>query len=278
MDLIGSNMQPAEDNTPRPQSSVMPRRRRPLTALRIDTPAQNPAIALVLGESSASASTLSSATSESDYTLPFSNRPRSQRNMKKLSLTLPSAHSNLSTNSLTLPPESPAPHAADTAQIPSPPDMRRRPSIVSLPNASMSTFLHRKDEDDSPSAPYLDGPVQVLPGIWLGSEDNARDWKALFERGIKSILNVAKEVNSPFDSSASSQPLRPFASTPNLKKTAKESEGTFYPAHGPSGRPGLNYLKLPWSHGQTDLVHDGFVTAMAFVDSALDRGDGVLVQ
>ena len=40
----------------------------------------------------------------------------------------------------------------------------------------------------------------------------------------------------------------------------------------------MHYLKLPWSHGQPELVKDGFVTAMAFVDAAQGRGDGVLVQ
>ena len=40
----------------------------------------------------------------------------------------------------------------------------------------------------------------------------------------------------------------------------------------------MHYLKLPWSHGQPDLVKDGFATAMTFIDAALQRGDGVLVQ
>lgn len=98
------------------------------------------------------------------------------------------------------------------------------------------------------------------------------------ERGIRSILNVAREVNSPFDSAASSQPLRPFVSTPDLKEKVRGLEDTYYPPHGPSGRPPMHYLKLPWSHGQSDLVQDGFVAAMTFIDAALDRGDGVLIQ
>lgn len=142
-------------------------------------------------------------------------------------------------------------------------------------------MLHRKEEDGSPTVPYQDGPIQILPGIWLGSEDNARDWKGLLERGIKSILNVAKEVMSPFDSAAA-QPLRPFASTPNLyQKTLgrqRGSDSTFYPAHLASGRPGMHYLKLEWSHGETNLVQAGFPTAMAFVDAALEREEGVLIQ
>lgn len=138
-------------------------------------------------------------------------------------------------------------------------------------------MLRRKDEDgdDAEPAPYLDGPVQILPGIWLGSEDNVRDWKGLIERGIKSVLNVAKEVTTAFDSAT--EPLRPFMSTPDLNAAVKGSESTYYPPH-PSGRPGMHYLKLHWSHGQADLVHGGFPAAFEFVDQARKRGDGVLIQ
>ncbi|OBZ79903.1 hypothetical protein A0H81_00729 [Grifola frondosa] len=92
--------------TPRPQSTLLPRRRGPTTSLRIDTPVHNPGIALFLSESLASASTLSSTTSDTDsFTLPSPSKPRSLRNMKKLSITLPSAQS--STNSLAIPQQSP---------------------------------------------------------------------------------------------------------------------------------------------------------------------------
>lgn len=155
---------------------------------------------------------------------------------------------------------------------------RRRPSVVSMP-ASTTAAIYRKEEDGegSPSVPYSDGPIEILPRIWLGSEDNARDWKCLIERGIRSILNVAKEVSSPFDT-AVAQPRRPFSSTPNITRTTKSSNSTYYPPHIPSGRPGMHYLRLAWSHGQSDLVHSGFPEAMSFVDQALERGDGVLIH
>ncbi|TFK76925.1 hypothetical protein BDN72DRAFT_807171 [Pluteus cervinus] len=250
----------------------MPRKRGPPTALRIDTPAQNLQIALAVADSS-----LSSATSESDCS-PFSNLPskaRSSRNMKKLSLNLPSAQS--SSNSLQLPPE---PQSAVNPVAPELPrvDRPRRPSIISLPPNPTSSLVHRREEEDgSPTVPYVDGPVQVLPGIWLGSEDNARDWTGLIERGIKAILNVAKEVSSPFDNAATAQPLRSVVSTPNFKST-RDANSTYYPAHPASGRPGMHYLKLQWSHGQQDLVKEGFKAAMTFTDAALERGDGVLIH
>ncbi|KDQ63814.1 hypothetical protein JAAARDRAFT_119951 [Jaapia argillacea MUCL 33604] len=261
---------------PRPRSTTLPppRKRGPPTALRIETPANDPQIALVLGDSSNSASTLNSASSSDSDSFPFppSNKPRSLRNMKKLSLTIPSAHS--STSSLALP-------ESQNVVVASPiSERRRRPSVASLPASSTTALLHRRDEEvgaGSPSAPYADGPVEILPRIWLGSEDNARDWKGLIERGIRSILNVAKEVCSPFDS-ASSQPLRPFSSTPNLQNPVKNPLSTYYPAHIPTGRPGMHYLKLPWSHGQSDLVREGFAEAMSFIDQSLERGDGVLIH
>lgn len=194
--------------------------------------------------------------------------------MKNLSINLPSAQS--SSNSLVSPLSDPL-SAVDTQQDIYQSIRPRRPSVLSLPITTITTALHRTDEDGSPTAPYANGPIQILPGIWLGSEDNARDWSGLLERRIRAILNVAKEVTSPFDSSAA-QPLRPFASTPNLTSKAMQSSSTYYPPHIPSGRPGMHYLKLPWSHGEADLVQEGFPTAMAFVDAALDRHEGILIH
>ena len=104
---------------------------------------------------------------------------------------------------------------------------------------SLSIHVPARQDEDTPALPYAAGPVQILPHIWLGSEDNARDWPALRDRGIAAVLNVAKEVSYP---------------------------------------PPPHYLKLNWSHGQRDLVSDGFPTAMAFVDAALQRSHGVLIQ
>jgi tyrosine-protein phosphatase len=82
-----------------------------------------------------------------------------------------------------------------------------------------------------------------LPHIWLGAEENARDTSGLKERGIGYVLNVAKEV----------------------VLADEEIDGVVY-------------LHLPWSHGQTDLVKRGFTDAMKFVDEALARNTGVLIQ
>lgn len=240
------------------------------TPLRIEQSEHVQPVNLVVEESPASAL---SDQSEADSIQPPNPKPRPLRNQKKLSLNL-SAHSNASSTSLNIPesPVSVAPAAPSAATA-----AHRRPSIVSLPNGNV--MAHRRDEEASPSAPYIDGPIEILPGIWIGSEDNARNWKCLVERGIRSILNVAKEVTSPYVP-ANEAPLRSTVSTPNLavkfSDTAKHA--TYVPPHLPSGRPAMHYLRLPWSHGQTDLVHTGFVQGMAFVDQARERGDGVLIQ
>jgi tyrosine-protein phosphatase MSG5 len=137
-------------------------------------------------------------------------------------------------------------------------------------------MLHRKDEGGSPTAPYSDGPIEILPKIWLGAEDNARDWRGLATRKIGSILNVAKEVSSPFDSPTSAG-VSQIPSTKGSPSNIPQSQGAYYPADG-TGRPALHYLKLEWSHAQSDLVQRGFPEAMAFVDQSLSRGEGVLIQ
>ncbi|KAL5535438.1 hypothetical protein ACEPAF_3532 [Sanghuangporus sanghuang] len=261
------------DQTPRRRNTIQPRRKGPPPSLCIHTPPQKLQVSLVLADS-ASASTsssLSSANSESDNSPqiphPLLTKQRPMRNTKKLSLTLPAVHPNRSAHSLSLFSDAEGGHTTDdSTRAASAIEPRRRASVASIPNVSLSSRLHRKDEDEIPLSPYADGPVEILPGVWLGNEDNATDWKGLADRGIRAILNVAKEVISPFDSAALSRSV----------SASSDAGETFYPVHGT--RPAMHYMKLSWSHGQPDLVKDGFITAMAFIDSALHRGDGVLIH
>ncbi|KAL5534330.1 hypothetical protein ACEPAG_792 [Sanghuangporus baumii] len=261
------------DQTPRQRNAVQPRRKGPPPSLRIHAPPQKQQVSLVLADSASvsASSSLSSANSESDNSPqiphPLLTKQRPMRNTKKLSLTLPAVHPNRSAHSLSLFPDAEGGHTTDdSTRAASAIEPRRRASVASIPNVSLSSRLHRKDEDEIPLSPYADGPVEILPGVWLGNEDNATDWKGLAYRGIRAILNVAKEVISPFDSAALSRSV----------SASSDAGETYYPAHGT--RPAMHYMKLSWSHGQPDLVKDGFVTAMAFIDSALHRGDGVLIH
>ncbi|KNZ53562.1 hypothetical protein VP01_3202g3 [Puccinia sorghi] len=83
--------------------------------------------------------------------------------------------------------------------------------------------------------PYEYGPKEVLPDVFLGSEQNARDGNLLSSMGFGLIINVAKEVECPWEAASSPAPIeqawpkpqpnkrglmvRPTASTPNLKRS-----------------------------------------------------------
>ncbi|KAG8716007.1 hypothetical protein FRC11_011263 [Ceratobasidium sp. 423] len=291
--------------------------------------------------------------------LPFPRKRTSGRNLKQLSLQLPSsAASHQSTFSIAQPPtqdesdaasssnvtvqERPQSHARrlptlSVPQTPSRPTLppsqfirTRSSSIVSVTSvaslqvpghiaatgapmpSSTSAFATRAKEDDN-GAPYANGPIEILPGIWLGQEENARNWTDLTSRGIRWVLNVAKEVAPPYMDDAPTpvarpvdprEPpktavddrlrIRPSASTPNLAQPqsaflsrrrpgplpaqAEQPQPRAVPFVPPTGGPALLYIHLPWSHGQSDLVKSGFPTAMSFVDHARRKGQGVLIH
>ncbi|KAF8335449.1 protein-tyrosine phosphatase-like protein, partial [Cantharellus anzutake] len=140
---------------------------------------------------------------------------------------------------------------------------RRRPSVMSLPAGSSSNLRRREIEDDGEGNPYEDGPIEILPGIWLGAEENAVAWDVLSGNKIGAILNVAKEVMLPLDTET------PSRTDGNVK---------YFNADPSCGRPEIAYLHLMWSHGQSDLVKDGFPEGLGFVDQSLSRGTGVLIH
>lgn len=239
-------------------------------------------------------------------------QPPSRRNAKKLSLTSLDARPTLrpatsamsmrsiapNTVPMSLPPSPHLPHRKLSIQpaplitVHEPPQSgndfqrdvvpsRRRSSVMSLPPPT--TYAkpartkyntgRRAIEDDMESDAYAHGPLEILPGVWLGAEDNASDWPDLAQRKIGAVLNVAKEVMLPFENEDSV--LHPWAQ----QKLADEAScGRQYPPNPQSGRPEITYLHLPWSHGQNDLVKVGFVQAMSFIDRCRDSEIGVLIQ
>ncbi|KAM0756086.1 phosphatases II [Meredithblackwellia eburnea MCA 4105] len=52
--------------------------------------------------------------------------------------------------------------------------------------------------EDPEEFPYAHGPREIIPGVWLGSEQNARDPAVLRDWGFEWVLNVAKEVECPW--------------------------------------------------------------------------------
>lgn len=55
---------------------------------------------------------------------------------------------------------------------------------------------------------YAAGPVEILPGVWLGDEHNARDSEVLSDLNITTILNVAKETTLPFQAEGASSGMK----------------------------------------------------------------------
>lgn len=96
-----------------------------------------------------------------------------------------------------IPPDS---ATSSTGQSARRPEVWRDPSEHALSGRG-STLQHARSV-------YASGPIQVLPGLYLGDEHNAKDNELLTEYGITTILNVAKETVLPFQYDEGVRPAR----------------------------------------------------------------------
>ncbi|KAI9225846.1 MAG: protein-tyrosine phosphatase-like protein [Piptocephalis tieghemiana] len=157
----------------------------------------------------------------------------------------------------------------------------RRASDACLPSASSSSpspsvfgLPLGPDEAD----PYRDGPVEILPGIYLGTEVNAADPQVLAKFRIGYVLNVAKEVSLPWDPHhilISPHADIPIIEAPSSSSSSSSSAIHHPPTHTISGP--LRYKKFAWGHNQENLA-DFFDSAFAYLDEAKSRGVGALVH
>ncbi|CEH12069.1 protein tyrosine phosphatase [Ceraceosorus bombacis] len=93
-----------------------------------------------------------------------------------------------------IPPKKPS-HAGDRRDSAAkPPSVWQDPSEHIL-SGKGSTLQHARSV-------YASGPVEILPGLFLGDEHNACDAEMLSDLGITMILNVAKETDLPFQKDA----------------------------------------------------------------------------
>ncbi|EIW68589.1 hypothetical protein TREMEDRAFT_31601 [Tremella mesenterica DSM 1558] len=107
----------------------------------------------------------------------------------------------------------------------------------------------------SRATPYEHGPVEIVPGVFLGAEDNVHDFIAGPSRRMR-IINVAQEVEDPFMG---------IAQQISTSSHGKESIGL----SGQSGVKGkekvrlvryqvgdkvVEYAHLRWSHGEAGLA------------------------
>ena len=125
--------------------------------------------------------------------------------------------------------------------------------------------------------PYADGPVQVVKGVWIGNEESVErfdDWVGGAQRGM--IVNVAKELEDPYKGQQQEETDRT-----DVDSVAKSYAAT-------KARPALTYLKLDWTHGETDLASEmpheqssrsrGFRKTIERMEQARTAGIPILIQ
>lgn len=125
--------------------------------------------------------------------------------------------------------------------------------------------------------PYADGPVQVVKGVWIGNEESVEqfdEWVGGTQRGM--IVNVAKELEDPYKGQQQEETDRT-----DIDSVAKSYAAT-------ESCPALTYLKLDWTHGETDLASEapheqnssswGFRKTIERMERARKTGAPILIQ
>ncbi|WWD21922.1 hypothetical protein CI109_106410 [Kwoniella shandongensis] len=124
---------------------------------------------------------------------------------------------------------------------------------TSPPLPASFTFSMPMSFPARPSEPYEDGPIEFLPGVFIGAEESVHQ----FERWAKGksrvrIVNVAQEIDDPFDPvNASSIPGWAFGS--GKGKGKEKMKMATYPSTE-EGRPDVEYCHARWSHGELGLA------------------------
>jgi protein-tyrosine phosphatase len=131
-------------------------------------------------------------------------------------------------------------------------------------------IVESKDNDINA---YPNGPVNIMPFLYLGSEKNTLDFDKLKELNIGAILNVAAEVNNPF----TKEEIIP---SPSLSKASSVSSGTSSIKtiqSTKSDNSNMEYRKLPWEHNQDNLVVE-LKKAIDIIDRARSSNQTILVH
>jgi tyrosine-protein phosphatase len=90
-----------------------------------------------------------------------------------------------------------------------------------------------------PIEPYENGPIEILPNLFLGAEESMWRWDVWARSRRVRVLNVAQEIDDPFDQSSRG-------------KGKEKVRVAQYPAE--QGRPEVQYAHLRWSHGEAGLA------------------------
>lgn len=115
------------------------------------------------------------------------------------------------------------------------------------------------------TVPYQHGPVQILPGIWLGAEESVSRWDVWATNTTENrvrVVNVAQEVKDPFDPGLSSRVSAWWSAPSALPEEIPRRKLMLkaYPASasavgdGATPIPYVEYCHARWSHGELGLA------------------------
>ncbi|EIE76741.1 hypothetical protein G6F57_000111 [Rhizopus arrhizus] len=144
--------------------------------------------------------------------------------------------------------------------------------------APKTSFIIPKDQNINA---YPNGPIEIIPHLYLGSEKNSNDLDGLRELSIQAILNVAAEVNNPFEYLF--QPMDDLLSqtiipSPSLSKASTiSSTSSIQTEDYPMMNTAMGYHKLNWEHNQDNLVLE-LQKAVDIIDKARSAGQNILVH
>lgn len=153
--------------------------------------------------------------------------------------------------------------------------MNIEPSIKTASFIKPTLALNNNNDDLNA---YKNGPVKIMSNLYLGSEKNANDLNLLKKLSINSILNVAAEVNNPYEYMFNSTDDMAITPSPSLSKASSVSSNasSIQTMNSFVDTP-LTYQKLPWEHNQDNLVVE-LKKAIDIIDKARSSNQTILVH
>ncbi|CEP08542.1 hypothetical protein [Parasitella parasitica] len=146
----------------------------------------------------------------------------------------------------------------------------------------VSQLQQPKQQQDDVNA-YSSGPAKIMPFLYLGSEKNTLDLDNLRQLNVQAILNVAAEVNNPYEYMF--QPMDDIlppsvVPSPSLSKASSVSSTASSIQtilDSPQQHQYIAYQKLPWQHNQDNLPAE-LMKAIDIIDRARNAGQTILVH
>ncbi|WVQ83922.1 hypothetical protein IAT38_006066 [Cryptococcus sp. DSM 104549] len=130
-------------------------------------------------------------------------------------------------------------------------------SVPSVPSHSNYPAYADSSYPSRSAEPYADGPIEFLPGIWLGAEESVWRWDVWARgKGRVRVVNVAQEVDDPFDPAAGEKDPG-WAGAHGEQAGKGKMKLTTYPSvreGTEDDRPEVEYCHVRWSHGEVGLA------------------------